>query len=194
MEFYSSIVEFIEQHPKTVDVLYALGAAAVGGCAILWKQLRTKEPQKKVFEQEPATEQAPTAERSPIAEQPARQEREFVGPNVTLDYLMDLYKTRQMTVESERLVRPYIGKWMTFSAAVDDARVGGNTYSLPMVVFELEHDEKSVLGRRAIPFFDRRYRGRVETLMKGEIINVRGYIDSMSINYIQFDHCGIVDN
>ena len=119
----------------------------------------------------------------PLSSPPAGQatvrplERIFV--DVTPEYLKGLTNHEMMAVERERIVKPFIGKYMKLTVDVDDVHVrdhGGTIW---------------VNGTEFRFLFGKKWKDRLEVLTRGQTITVTGKIDAISPRGLEFSDCDL---
>jgi hypothetical protein len=99
--------------------------------------------------------------------------------DVTPEYLLDFYRDR-MVVESERLFRPFVGKWIKVSGTVADIAPPNFSTGSMIVVFE---------QRNVFMHFDEKLFSRVETLRRGQQISLMCQISTADRIGIRLQHC-----
>jgi hypothetical protein len=87
--------------------------------------------------------------------------------NATPDYLMDLVEGK-LSTEAERMIEPYIGKWMTVTDRISDVSIR-NTGSIVT--------ERNDRYRQLDLWFNSAWNERLNVLYKGQEIRVNGKID-----------------
>ena len=108
-------------------------------------------------------------------------ERIFV--DISPKDLMDLNKGR-MLIERDRLLSPYIGKWVKISTSVDNAAVSENS-----VVVWAKNPEKE----RIIMSFDKNWANHVEVLRRGQNIKIVGEIQRVDVFDLWLENCELIN-
>ncbi len=114
---------------------------------------------------------------NPAVRQPAIVEKNFVA--VTPQELMGFYK-QNMTSEGDRLLAPYLGKWLSLTQEVYDTRQN-QVWSYVMV------DDGPM--RAVVMNFDPPLSAQVEVLRKGQKIKASCQIGGATINIVIVGHC-----
>jgi len=103
---------------------------------------------------------------APIAEQ---------GTTISLSpqELVRLFKTGGTSAQAERLIQPYVGKWMQISGVVDDVtHFGPDTNQVSLT-------GTMGLGLQFLMYFREKWTDEVSMLVKGQNITVRGQFTSI---------------
>jgi hypothetical protein len=124
------------------------------------------------------------ARRVELASSPKRPivTREKTTVNVSAEYLSGLYYGYKQS-HAERLLKPYLGKWITVSGVIED--FGERALSQVRLSFKTPNPSM---------WFDEEWQDRLSTFKPGDRITVIGQISSVMVTYVQLNHCEIVEN
>jgi hypothetical protein len=114
---------------------------------------------------------------------PASKPRVFVGPNVTLNYLSNLFAGRT-SIEGNRLAQPYIGKWIRVSLNVSN--ISHHTNDI-LVLAEYEKFKLAAMT------FAESWVDRLSILTRGDKINAIGMIAKVALSTVDLDDCELND-
>jgi hypothetical protein len=113
----------------------------------------------------------------------------FADPHVTPDFLVGLYKTHTV-LGAETLIKKYIGKWILVTGPLGEV-IGGypvfGTRSAAVGAF----DQK---GPSVLMLFRDEWIDRISIIPKGQIISVRGKIETVERTKITLENCELVDS
>lgn len=115
------------------------------------------------------------------------EERIFVGAHVTCKSLTGLFE-QHMTIEANRLIEAYIGKWMRISGTLRDI---AEPRSSGTVAAHLQVGPGPAVDLASLTF-DKGWVGRLSMLQKGSEITAVGQISRVSPLYVDLDHCELV--
>jgi hypothetical protein len=88
--------------------------------------------------------------------------------------LVRLFKTGGTTAQSNRLIQPYVGKWMQISVVVDDVTHFGPDTNQVSVTGPMG------LGLHILLYFRKKWAEEVSMLVKGQNITLRGQFESIA--------------
>lgn len=108
--------------------------------------------------------------------------REKTTVSVSAEYLSGLYYGYKQS-HAERLLKPYLGKWITVSGVIDD--FGERALSQIRLSFKTPNPSM---------WFDEEWQDRLSAFKPGDRITVIGQINSVMVTYVQLNHCEIVEN
>lgn len=92
-----------------------------------------------------------------------------MGPSVTFESLTKFYEGRT-ALEAEKLLKPYIGKWMTFSGVVREIKSAHNDRLVVSFRDEL---------RFLLAYFEKSWADHISILSRGAQISIRGKIEDV---------------
>lgn len=118
-----------------------------------------------------------------MSQQPTQQQETRIKVDVTPLYLMGLYEGR-MSSEGDRLLKPYIGKWINLKIAVKDV--------LGQVVSSFITDKNGRFKSIAL-FFDDAANEKLSVLVRDQEITVLCQIKDGGETHMRFDHCEFAD-
>ena len=127
---------------------------------------------------------------SPLADSPLEarvppesSERQIV--DVTPDYLRSFF-VEHISIQAQRLIEPYIGKWMRVSGPLDD--VSNNEY-FSQVVFERRPGTHTVTY---MYFRQPDRRDRLSVLRRGTELTVLGQIERVNAMEVHLNNCELI--
>jgi hypothetical protein len=105
------------------------------------------------------------------ADKPETQGEERISANITPENLRTFYRDRTQ-IEGDRLVEPYINKWIT----IEDRVTNINLRIFP-IGYEILCTDQIIY---TILYFDNKWKDRIELLRVGDVITVYGKITSVN--------------
>lgn len=114
-------------------------------------------------------------------------ERVYVSSDVSLEFLMSQFDDRT-SHEGDRLVEPYIGKWMHLTGTVQEV---GRDKHLGWNVALVGPDKLAL--KCVMLFFGDNESGKVELLRRGVTLTAVGQIQAIDRSSVRFDHCQVAD-
>lgn len=126
----------------------------------------------------------------PEAKAVAKQERIPVGPSITPEYLVGLYR-ENTGIQATKLTERVIGKWMRVSGRVEEVLPTGPTSA--QLTFQRRPDESMYLHERATIYMRLResWIDRVAMLRRGDEVTVYGQLDQVDKLAIHLMSCEI---
>ena len=118
------------------------------------------------------------------------QERVPIGPSITLEYLVGLYR-EHIGIQATKLTERFIGKWMSVSGLVEEVLPTGKTSA--MLTFQRRPDESIYLHERATiyMYFREPWIDSVAMLRPGNEVTVNGQLDQVNKLAIHLKNCEI---
>jgi hypothetical protein len=116
---------------------------------------------------------------------PNLEERIFVGPDITPQFLTNLLR-EHTEVQAAKLLDIYIGKWMALSGAV--SHVGKFEYGSSTVMFS----GQVLSSPTIVMLFGKAWTEALSVLRLGNNIKVIGRINSVDLLRIRLDDCELV--
>ena len=157
-----------------------------------------RETAKAAQVQMPRTPRRPTQYAQPEEEAgraPAESHspKFFVGEGTTPTFLKSLY-LNNTTAQGERIVEPYVGKWMKVRGPVYDVQANADG----SVNVNVDYSDPSDADR---PLFERvtivllifkNFEERLQIIHKGDVITANGKIAKVGRSSVILDHCELV--
>ncbi|MCA0049819.1 OB-fold putative lipoprotein [Mesorhizobium sp. B283B1A] len=116
--------------------------------------------------------------------------RLYVPENVDPDFLVAL-RIDRTSIQSEPLVRPYVGKWIRFTGSVRNVYEPTQSGGKSMVVVTYGPPERE-LNTQVFMQFDETWLDRLHMLQRGNSITVEGRIDRILSFEIHLEDCSIL--
>jgi hypothetical protein len=99
--------------------------------------------------------------------------------------LIRLFKTGGTTAQANRLIQPYVGKWMQISGVVDDVtHFGPDTNQVKLRGAMMQFD--------IVAYFRTKWADEVSLLVKGENTTVRGQFRSIETSFLALENCELL--
>ena len=117
-------------------------------------------------------------------------ERDFVS--ITPDQLVGFFRADQTTIQSNRTVEPYIGKWMKFEGDLGDVLSFRSDSAMVTFAPSIFTDKANSQKTFIMGFSGKEWVERLYVLPKGSHIVVEGQINRVSSTGIHLDHCKLV--
>jgi hypothetical protein len=140
---------------------------------------------------QPPVNTLPQAEPKTSVEDP-REERVFVGPGVTPEYLFGLYEGKT-DMQAQKAADLFLGKWMPISGPLRNIGAWHEAGSYCQVTVELGDAPIFFMKSLYLYFRDKRWVDRLSVLAAGDLISVHGRIDRISRFEIQLQDCELED-
>jgi hypothetical protein len=112
--------------------------------------------------------------------------RIFVAADVTPQVLIGLFG-QHMSIEAEKLIKPYLGKWMQVSGALGDV-------SAPKNFGVFVHFKQSSSSVFISMIFDKEWVDRLSILQKDSQMTVIGQISEIRSSTFELRHCELTSN
>lgn len=114
-----------------------------------------------------------------VVPRPENQPPERVFVNTDPQDILNLVNGKMLS-EQKLIGSPFIGKWMSLSVSVDDVSIHKNSGTI------------WVDGTKWTFDFDEKWIGHLETLIRGQVINILARINEVKSYRIAFDGCEII--
>jgi len=114
---------------------------------------------------------------------PPAEGRIFVGKKITPEYFKKV-KREHTDIQGDKLLAPYIDKWMRIKGTIDNVSEYDDSYSISMAA--------ASGGYIIAMYFNKSWGPKITILVKGERVKVEGQITNIGSIYVALKNCKLV--